>query len=395
MSSETPDNERDFPDLWPRPGDRDLRANSSDTGEPEPEPGFGFWMAVVWCILFFVATQIIIGLACGIPLILIATIPDIVNQNGPPPGPAGIQDMMKSNKVQVATMLTVMCSHLGGVLFGWYFLRRQVGPHWKRKIALSRRPTLTHAVLVLIGLVAMLAVGTCIEVPIERFVPSLEDIAKKIGFDFPVKGAEMIPEMIKACPLALALFTVGVLPAFDEEFLCRGLVAWGLSFRYPAWAVVGMTSFLFGCLHVDPRQGLGAMFLGVAMHFAYISTRSLWVPMTLHFLNNGLAVIHFYYEGRPLAVLQPLANTMEAAPLLFAASGFLLFAAVAYALYQTRCKLVSINPDMPVWEPPSRSGVELPPPGSGTIVTHDPLSPLSVCFVLLGAVAFGLVLSFA
>ena len=50
---------------------------------------------------------------------------------------------------------------------------------------------------------------------------------------------------------------------------------------------------------------------------------------------------------------------------------------------------------MPTWEPAGQSGVELPPPNSGTIVTHDPISPLSVGLVLAGAVVYGLVLALA
>src|SRR5262249_26239106 len=157
-------------------------------------------------------------------------------------------------------LLSVMCAHLGGVLFAWIILRWRVGREWKRKIALSRRPSVTHSLLVLVGLVALLAVSACVSLVIDKYVPSLEDLLRLVGINFSVKGAEMIPELVKASPLALAIFTVGVLPAFDEEFWCRGFIAHGLSQRYGAWIVVLVTSFLFGCLHVDPRQGLGTVF---------------------------------------------------------------------------------------------------------------------------------------
>jgi membrane protease YdiL (CAAX protease family) len=32
-------------------------------------------------------------------------------------------------------------------------------------------------------------------------------------------------------------------------------------------------------------------FLGCLAHLAYLATRSLWVPILLHFLNNSLAVL--------------------------------------------------------------------------------------------------------
>jgi hypothetical protein len=154
-----------------------------------------------------------------------------------------------------------------------------------------------------------------------------------------------------------------------------------------------MVSFLFGFLHVDPRQGLGAMCLGMAIHGFYLATRSLGVAMVLHAVNNGMAVVHFHPRLYP--VLGPYERLMTESPALFVATGTFLFVAVCFALYQTRCKLVSIDPSAPPWQPPGVSGVELPPPDSGTVVTHDPLSPASVGLVLLGALAFGLVLALA
>lgn len=398
MSADRPD---DFDDVPPRlphqPDDPDLRA---DYGEgpadrrPLPPPpadtGFGFWMAVVWCVLFFAATQIVIGLACGVPIILTAMVLEARDQ----PGPMDAEQMMKSDAMLVGSMLSVMCAHIGGLVFAWLVLRWQVGRQWKRKIALSRLPSVTHSILVLVGLVAMLAVGTWISVPIEKYVPSMEDILRWLGIHFPMKGAEMIVDMVRANPLALALFTVGMLPALDEEFWCRGFLANGLSRRYSTWVVVLIVSFLFGCLHVDPRQGLGAMFLGVVMHLAYIATRSLWAPMALHFFNNSLGVIHFYFQGRPLAVLQPFEDALTRSPALFVLGSLVLSAGVGYALWQTRCRLAAVDPDLPVWQPPG-SGMDLPPAGSGTIVTHDRLSVVSVVLVLLGSVAFGLVLALA
>jgi hypothetical protein len=79
---------------------------------------------------------------------------------------------------------------------------------------------------------------------------------------------------------------------------------------------------------------------------------------------------------------------------LFITSASLLFGAVAYALYQTRCRLVAVD-SRPAWQPDNPRGMEVPPPDSGMIVTHDPLSAVSVAMILTGAVAFGLVVALA
>jgi hypothetical protein len=115
--------------------------------------------------------------------------------------------------------------------------------------------------------------------------------------------------------------------------------------------------------------------------------------MAIHFANNALAVIHVNAGLFP--ILQPLEDGIGRNAVLYAASAAVAFTAVAVALYQTRCKLVPETEGMPAWEPNQVSGVELPPPNSGTVVTHDPLSPLSAAVVAVGAIAFGLVLAFA
>src|SRR5207253_10760140 len=51
-----------------------------------------------------------------------------------------------------------------------------------------------------------------------------------------------------------------------------------------------LTSFFFGAIHIDPHQGAMAMLLGIFLHYVYLTTRSLWMPMLLHFLVNSFSV---------------------------------------------------------------------------------------------------------
>jgi uncharacterized protein len=401
MSTDRPDDLDDVPTLHPLPAD-DREALERDYGEPpllpprrpawlpEPKPGFGFWMAVVWCLFYFVVMQFIGAIVVGVPAIIVAM---VVNQMNGRPVPVDVPGMMNDPAMGTALLVILIGSHLIGLLFGWIILRWQVGRHWKRRIALSRRPTLTHAALVLIGFPAMLTLSAAVEQPIARYVPSLEDLLRQLGVPFDWPGIEAMMPLLQRAPWPLALLAVAVLPAINEEFWTRGFLGQGLQARYRAWVAVLIVSFLFGCLHVDTRQGLGAMLLGAVIYGAYLATRSLWVAMGIHFLNNGLAVVHMNDHLFP--VLKPLEDGLDRNPALYIAGAALLFAAVAYALYQTRCKLVPEMEGLPTWRPKGVGGVELPPPGSGTVVTHAPLSALSAALVVVGAVAFGLVLALA
>jgi membrane protease YdiL (CAAX protease family) len=395
MSTDRPDDFDDIPTLGAVPPDRGPRAEERDQG-PEPNPGFGFWKAVLWCFLYLLVTQVVTLFVCGLPIGTVFVVIEIArNGMGTFQDPDKTKAWVEGDDGRLMMISILIASHLVGLLCGWLMLRWWFGGRkWKRRIALARWPGVTHWVLILIGLPAALALSAALEKPIMKYIPSVQDLLNWAHIDFEWPGIEAAEPLLRKTPFALALFAIAVLPAVNEEFWCRGFLGRGLASRYRTWAVMLMTSFLFGAIHLEPRQGLWAMFFGAAIYGAYVATRSLWAPMFIHFVNNGLAVVHSSDQiNRP--VLKPLEDVLERSPVLFVAASALLFGAVAYALYQTRCKLVPVDPDLPTWEPPSKSGVELPPPGSGTVVAHDRLSPASVVLVLVGALAFGLVLSFA
>jgi membrane protease YdiL (CAAX protease family) len=351
-------------------------------------------MAVLWCVLYLIVTQFLALIFCGIPIIFVFMAIEVANNGqGMLNDPAKQKEWVQGDDGRLMMLTVLIASHLVGVLFGWIMIRWRIGRQWKRRMALTRWPSITHWVLILIGFPALLGVSSAVEQPIMKYVPSVQDLLNRANIDFEWPGIEAVEPLLKKTPFLLAFFAVAILPAVNEEFWCRGFLGRGLAGRYPMWAVMLMTSFLFGAIHLEPRQGLWAMFFGAAIYATYVATRSLWAAMFIHFVNNGLAVLHSSDQiGWPL--LQPISDLLERSPLEFVSASSLLLAAVGYALYQTRCKLISPDDGL-VWEPPGVSSVELPPPGSGTIVTHDPLSPLSVSLVVVGAVAFGLVLTFA
>src|SRR5262245_25672206 len=147
---------------------------------------------------------------------------------------------------------------------------------------------------------------------------------------------------------------------------------------------VALTSFFFGAFHILPNQGMMAAVLGVALHYAYVTTRSLVSPMLLHFLNNGLAVVGLFFAPELEKIDTDPAGI---SPWLYAASALLL-AAVGWALYRTRARLYT-PPDsvLPPWQP-DFPGVALPPPGTGTVVTHPWPGLLTVVLVAFAAAAF-------
>jgi sodium transport system permease protein len=108
---------------------------------------------------------------------------------------------------------------------------------------------------------------------------------------------------------------VAVIPAVAEEFLFRGPVLAGLRQGLPGWAAVVGSGILFGLFHLSPQTAfrfLPTACLGVILAWVVYETRSIWVGVLLHFLNNGaILVLSFLPMTREVA-----ADVDQAPPLI-------------------------------------------------------------------------------
>lgn len=164
-------------------------------------------------------------------------------------------------------------------------------------------------------------------------------------------------------PWQLGVLLVGVGPGLGEELWCRGFLGRGLVGRYGIVVGILLTSLLFGAIHLEPRQAVTAMAIGIALHLTYLATRSLLVPIMLHMANNSLGILTMHNPA--LASLDIPAQQIPW-HVYFAAA--LLVATVAVAFYKSRAMLVDDpSSSAPPWDP-SFPGVELPPSDSSTRV---------------------------
>src|SRR5262249_9404020 len=108
---------------------------------------------------------------------------------------------------------------------------------------------------------------------------------------------EQMMGLIQQWPMWFAVSSIAVGPAIAEELWCRAFLGRGFVGRYGVFFGVLLTSIFFGAIHVDPHQGTAAIFMGLILHYTYLVTRSLWVPMLLHFTNNALAVVLPHFSG--------------------------------------------------------------------------------------------------
>ena len=116
-------------------------------------------------------------------------------------------------------------------------------------------------------------------------------------------AAALTEQFLQADNIGVLLLNIGLmalLPALAEEVSFRGTLQQILAqgklkgqIQIAIWA----TAFIFSAVHMQfygfvPRMLMGAMF-----GYIFVWTGTLWVPILMHFTNNGLAVMAYYLIG--------------------------------------------------------------------------------------------------
>jgi tetratricopeptide (TPR) repeat protein/membrane protease YdiL (CAAX protease family) len=156
-------------------------------------------------------------------------------------------------------------------------------PHDVRRVIGWRIPTWFHTAL-------------CLAVPVPVYLLASSVIA--IGFvgwsEAPVLAVDWTflyqayAELARE-PVWVMILVGCLLPAVAEEIFFRAFMGRGLVRAYGPVAGVLLTSLIFGLFHVRPGHVVFAFFLGIILHFVYLTTKSIVAPMIVHAVNNLFA----------------------------------------------------------------------------------------------------------
>ena len=108
----------------------------------------------------------------------------------------------------------------------------------------------------------------------------------------------VMPEMMKMGYFPM-LFVMAVMPAFNEEFLCRGVLYGAYRERAPLKGVL-LSALIFGLFHLNINQMLYAIYLGIILALMVEATGSIYTSMLMHFLLNGFNVTINFMANRQL-----------------------------------------------------------------------------------------------
>lgn len=92
--------------------------------------------------------------------------------------------------------------------------------------------------------------------------------------------------------LIMNLFVIAFMAALSEELFFRGVLQKTMiDATKNVHAGIWITAALFSAIHLQFYGFLPRMVLGALLGYLFVWTRSLWVPILMHFVNNGLAVL--------------------------------------------------------------------------------------------------------
>lgn len=105
-------------------------------------------------------------------------------------------------------------------------------------------------------------------------------------------------EQMTSEPAALVILAVFMAPLF-EEIVFRGIIMKGMindGVRPPL--AIFVAALLFGLVHGNPWQFVGAVLLGCVLGLVYYKTKSLLLPILLHAFNNLCSVLLIFMTDK-------------------------------------------------------------------------------------------------
>lgn len=102
------------------------------------------------------------------------------------------------------------------------------------------------------------------------------------------------------------LLVIALLAAFAEELIFRGIVQKLLMERIKnIHLAIWVGAFIFSAFHLQFFSMLPRICLGAALGYSYYWSRSIWVPMFLHFMNNAFIVLSAYFYEKNIIAYNP------------------------------------------------------------------------------------------
>ena len=136
---------------------------------------------------------------------------------------------------------------------------------------------------------------------------------------------ERLMQQMTSDKATLILLAVIMAPIF-EEIIFRGIIQKGLINKgVKPWKAILSAAIVFGLVHGNPWQFVGAVLLGSVLGLVYYKTKSLLLPILLHAFNNLCSAMLIFY-----ADTESFAETFKISEWMILGIGIILFSVFCY-----------------------------------------------------------------
>lgn len=102
------------------------------------------------------------------------------------------------------------------------------------------------------------------------------------------------------------IFVIAIIPAVGEEMVFRGV----LQKRMEKWfgnpvIAIWVAAIIFSAIHVQLEGFFPRLLLGAILGYLFYWTKSLWIPILVHFTNNALQIVAMYFYKKDLSAIDP------------------------------------------------------------------------------------------
>jgi membrane protease YdiL (CAAX protease family) len=162
-----------------------------------------------------------------------------------------------------------------------------VRPSTKRKLSFNFSPTkLSNYILIFPMMLGMMFIAEFITSQIPTTGPFFGEF-----YEFFSKLMEQLVDE----PLSMFITAVIMAPIL-EEIVFRGIIQKGMiNNGVKPWVAILIASLVFGLVHGNPWQFVGAVLLGIVLGLVYHKTQSLLLPMLLHGFNNFCSTVIIFF----------------------------------------------------------------------------------------------------
>lgn len=166
-------------------------------------------------------------------------------------------------------------------------------------LKMNKGATIKHWLLALLLIIVSMPAVNLLE-SVSSMIP-LNDTFKAMEEKYVQSATAMVkgntlPEFL------LTVISICFLPALIEEIFFRGCLQNVLltSFRNSPFTAILISAIIFSIMHGQMSGLIPRIFLGLILGLAYYYSGSLWVSISIHFLNNFIAVFFMFLYNKHL-----------------------------------------------------------------------------------------------